>query len=93
MDTVTDYAKILNGDILNTIPDYNKILRGDILNTIVIIGGGIAALEAAEAISKNSPASEIVLISDEDYLPYSRIKLSRYLNSAFNIEDLFIHKQ
>jgi nitrite reductase (NADH) large subunit len=63
------------------------------MNKIIIIGGGIAGLTAAETIRKNDKQAIIFIITDEDYYPYSRIKLSKYVNSDINLDDLYIHKQ
>jgi nitrite reductase (NADH) large subunit len=63
------------------------------MDKIIIIGGGIAGLTAAETIRKNSKEVTISIITDEDYYPYSRIKLSKYINLDINLDDLYIHKQ
>jgi nitrite reductase (NADH) large subunit len=62
------------------------------MGRIVIIGGGIAALSAAETIRKNDKVIPITIISDEKYLPYSRIKLSKYICRDFKEEELYLHK-
>lgn len=63
------------------------------MKKVIIIGGGIAGLTAAETIRKTDESVEISIITDEGYFPYSRIKLSRYINSEINFNDLYIHKQ
>lgn len=63
------------------------------MKKVIIIGGGIAGLTAAETIRKTNELVEISIITDEGYYPYSRIKLSRYINSEINFDDLYIHKQ
>ena len=63
------------------------------MDKVIIIGGGIAGLTAAETIRKSNSEAKISIITDEDYYPYSRIKLSKYINSDINFEDLYIHKQ
>ena len=49
----------------------------------VIIGGGVAAAEAAIAIRKNDPASEVVLCTAENSYPYRRPFLSKGLLKGF----------
>ena len=39
---------------------------------IVIVGGGLAALRAAEQLRRAEYAGVITLVSDEDHLPYDR---------------------
>ncbi len=58
---------------------------------IVIIGGGIAGLSAAEEIRKNSSEAEITIISGENELPYYRMSLTRYLAGEIGIKSLAIH--
>ncbi len=60
-------------------------------NTIVIIGGGIAGLTAAEEIRKNSREAEITIISGEKKLPYYRLNLTRFLGGEVNRDSLNIH--
>lgn len=63
------------------------------MEKVTIIGGGIAGLTAAETIRKSNREVKISVITDEEYYPYSRIKLSKYINTEINFEDLYIHKQ
>lgn len=63
------------------------------MDKVVIIGGGVSGLTAAEAIRKNNKSVGITIITDEGFYPYSRIKLSKYINSAIDFDDLYIHKQ
>lgn len=63
------------------------------MEKVIIIGGGIAGLTAAETIRKANNSVGISIITDENYYPYSRIKLSKYINSEINFDDLYIHKQ
>jgi len=57
----------------------------------VIIGGGVAALSAAEAIRERNHTASITMITDEPVLPYYRPMLSDYLGEEIQGERLFIH--
>lgn len=46
-------------------------------STFVIVGGGLAAARAAEGIRECDPEARIVLVSDEERLPYERPPLSK----------------
>lgn len=63
------------------------------MDNILIIGAGIAGLTAAETIRRKSKEVNISIVTNEDYYPYSRIKLSKYVNSEINYDDLYIHKE
>jgi len=43
----------------------------------LIIGGGVAGVTAAETIRQNDPSGTIGIVSDEPYLLYSRVMLSK----------------
>lgn len=58
---------------------------------IVMIGAGIAALEAAEAIRSRCPDAEIELFSREQELPYRRPALTRMISQTISDEQLFLH--
>ncbi|GAV22161.1 NAD(P)/FAD-dependent oxidoreductase [Carboxydothermus pertinax] len=58
---------------------------------IVIIGGGIAGVSAATAAREVSDAAEVTLISEENYYPYYRLKLSEYLSGELDEESLLLH--
>lgn len=60
---------------------------------VVIVGAGIAGISAAEAFRKYSPESEIVLLSKEDFLPYYRLNLTRYLADDVTLDELPIHPE
>ena len=59
----------------------------------IIIGGGIAGVSAAEALHTLQPDSDITLISEEHYLPYFRMSLTRYLAGEVDREKLILHDQ
>ncbi|MBF0337454.1 MAG: NAD(P)/FAD-dependent oxidoreductase [Nitrospirae bacterium] len=61
------------------------------INRIVIVGGGIAGVSAAEAARKVSAQAKVILISKEPYLPYYRINLTRYLAGEVSNKELEIH--
>ncbi|HPR34576.1 MAG TPA: FAD-dependent oxidoreductase [Anaerolineaceae bacterium] len=63
------------------------------INRYIIIGGGIAGLSAAEAIHALQPEADITLISEEHYLPYFRMSLTRYLAGEVEREKLILHNQ
>jgi len=56
----------------------------------IIIGNGIAALQAAENIRKNDGESKITMISREKYNTYYRVKLSHLLGQQFDLEKLYV---
>ena len=58
---------------------------------VVVVGGGIAGLAAAESARSSAPDAEIVLISKEDALPYYRLNLTRLLAGEIGADDLPIH--
>lgn len=58
---------------------------------VVIIGGGIAGLTAAEELRQLSPTVGITLITDENCLPYYRLNLTRYLAQAISKAVLEVH--
>ncbi len=57
---------------------------------VVIVGGGIAGVSAAEAAREHSSKARITLISRETDLPYYRLNLTRYLAGEIGSEDLGI---
>lgn len=60
---------------------------------VVIIGGGIAGVSAAEAIRNVSQESSITLISSEPCIPYYRLNLTRYLADEIDSASLPIHPE
>lgn len=58
---------------------------------LLIIGNGIAALSAAEAFRKHDSDSEILMITEDRYPTYYRIKLSHFLGKPeFKDEELLV---
>jgi NADPH-dependent 2,4-dienoyl-CoA reductase/sulfur reductase-like enzyme len=57
----------------------------------LIVGGGLAGGSAVEAIRERDQEGRIVLVSDEKYLPYDRVGLSKgYLLGKLRQESLFL---
>ncbi|HNX28393.1 MAG TPA: FAD-dependent oxidoreductase [Syntrophomonadaceae bacterium] len=63
----------------------------DTTEKFVIIGSGIAALSAAEAIRKRNRSGEITMLTEEEYLPYFRPALSDFLSEDLSDERLYVH--
>jgi 3-phenylpropionate/trans-cinnamate dioxygenase ferredoxin reductase component len=60
--------------------------------TFVIVGGGLAAAKAAEALRANDFDGNIVLIADEHHLPYERPPLSKeFLAGKKSLDDFTVH--
>lgn len=57
-----------------------------------ILGGGVAALSAAKAIRKTDPSGLIVMLTEENALPYSRIMLTKQLLKDVSAADLSLEK-
>ncbi len=60
---------------------------------IVIIGGGIAGVSAAEAARQALPGAEILLFTTEAGLPYYRLNLTRHLAGEVGDDALIIHSR
>ncbi|MYX34741.1 FAD-dependent oxidoreductase [Streptomyces sp. SID8377] len=61
-------------------------------NTFVIVGGGLAAGKAAEALRENGYDGRLVLIGDEPDRPYVRPPLSKgYLLGKETRDSIFVH--
>ncbi len=58
---------------------------------LVVIGGGVAAVAAAESIRNTSPEAAITLVSKEPDLPYYRLNLTRLLAGEIDEAPLPIH--
>lgn len=59
---------------------------------VVIIGGGIAAISAADAVRSKNKMAEIEIISKENIMPYYRTMLTEYLYADMTEEKLKIKK-
>ena len=60
---------------------------------VVIIGGGVAAVNAADAISSRNKKARIKMICKENYLPYYRTRLTELLDTDIPLERLEIKKE
>ena len=59
----------------------------------LIVGGGLAGGSAVEAIRAREHEGRIVLVSDEQHLPYDRVALSKgYLTGKLRQESLFLQE-
>lgn len=68
--------------------------QNNTLDRYVILGGGIAAVSAAEAIRKRDETGKIVMLSAESDLPINRPMLTKDLEAAALVSPtLFIHDQ
>lgn len=61
-------------------------------NTIVIIGGGVASVNAMKAIREVDKASDIHLVTNENYYPYYRIKLTKVMFDPLNVDKILLQK-
>lgn len=57
----------------------------------VIVGGGIASVNAARVLRDGDPEGDIVIISDESRLPYGRPQLIDYLAGKINVDKIRLH--
>ena len=59
----------------------------------VIVGGGLAATAAIDAIRRRDKAGRLVLVGDEPHLPYDRVPLSKdYLLGRLEREHVFLRR-
>jgi len=61
------------------------------IHKAVVLGAGIAGVSAAETIRKFAPQADLTLISNETYLPYYRLNLTRYLAGEISPDQLTLH--
>ncbi len=59
----------------------------------LILGGGVAALEAARAIRERDKTGFITMISAEDHLPYNRPMLTKALLSDFSEDQMAVEQE
>ena len=58
----------------------------------LILGGGIAGLEAARAIRERDKTGDITIISEEDHLPYNRPMLTKALLADFSDDQMAVEQ-
>ncbi|MDA3810454.1 MAG: FAD-dependent oxidoreductase [Spirochaetaceae bacterium] len=68
-----------------------KKTHDSLIHHIIIAGGGIAGVSAAEAIRKQTENVRITIISKENHLPYYRLNLTRYLAGEIGEELIYLH--
>lgn len=60
-------------------------------DSVVIVGGGLAGATAAFALRKQGFAGRVVLVSEEEAIPYERPPLSKgYLRGETSLEDAYV---
>lgn len=59
----------------------------------LIIGNGIAGLSAAKEIRKNDPQGSITMVSNEEFLTYYRLKLTKSISKNVEAKELIINDQ
>lgn len=69
------------------------IFSSDKAENFVVVGGGVAALRAAEAIRKRNKVAGIEIISDEDVICYNRPMLTKGILSEFEPLNFYTKKQ
>lgn len=57
----------------------------------LILGNGAAGLSAAEAIRERNSTCSIVMVTDEEYLPYSRPMLTKSMAAKILRQELYLH--
>mgnify|MGYP000307966637 CR=1 FL=1 len=60
---------------------------------VIIIGNGIAGFSAAQAVREQSPEKSVLLIGEEDRLPYKRTRLSKSIAVGFEREAFQLQPQ
>ncbi len=62
------------------------------VDTVVIVGGGQAGASAAFALRKEGFAGGVVLVAEEDEMPYQRPPLSKeYLRGESSLEQAYVN--
>ncbi|MDC8452721.1 MAG: NAD(P)/FAD-dependent oxidoreductase [Candidatus Nitrosotalea sp.] len=85
------YCMKINAVITSCLCRFEPISSGMKNSDYVIIGGGLAGSHAAQAIRENDPDGSILLVSNENHLPYDRVPLSKnYLMGKMKSEVLYV---
>ncbi len=59
---------------------------------LIIVGGGIAALCAAQSYREHNQNGSVLILSEEAWPPYRRTKISKRLAEGFEPEELAVHE-
>lgn len=71
----------------------SKGIKGEYMETkYLIIGNGIAGNQAAKTIRKKDPEGKIVIVAEESYPTYQRVKLTHALGCGEEIEKMLVDK-
>lgn len=71
----------------------NRDFKEDTDEIFLILGTGVAAVSAAEAIRKRNATCNIVLLGNESTLPYNRPMLTKKLTNLTQNNNFFIRKE
>ncbi|MFW5828254.1 MAG: NAD(P)/FAD-dependent oxidoreductase [Alkalispirochaeta sp.] len=58
---------------------------------VVVVGAGAAGLAAATSARQTDPSKSILLVNNEDRLPYQRTKISKHLAEGFGHDQFALH--
>lgn len=75
------------------VADAGSDFKNDTERNYLILGGGIAGLEAARAIRDRDSTGTITILSEEGHLPYNRPMLTKALLSDFSDDQMAVEKQ
>lgn len=62
-------------------------------NVYLILGGGVAGISAAEAVREQDETGRIIVLEEEEVLPYRRPALTKQLHMQWKPEDLAVHSE
>lgn len=63
-------------------------------NSVIVVGGGHAAGQFAASLRQLGHASEIVIVADEEHIPYQRPPLSKqYLQGKYGLERVYLRQR
>ena len=60
------------------------------MDPVVVIGNGVVSVFAVESFRKHDRNTPIIIIGDEPYLAYYRIRLSSLIGETPDLEKLYI---
>ncbi len=70
----------------------SPLTHTDRKDVVVVIGGGVAGVSAAESVRHSAPEAELIMVSKEDELPYFRLNLTRFLAGELSLDVLPLHQ-